>query len=233
MGNTINLKREDMQPVFSFKLRGAYNMIANLPQSELDKGIITASAGNHAQGCAMSAKHLGCKAVIAMPTVTPDIKVSSVRRLGAEVVLVGDTFDETAKWAREQSVERGMQYIPPFDHPLVIAGQGTIGMELLRQSSTIDAVFIPVGGGGLIAGIGVYIKRLRPDIKIIAVEPYGACALYESLKVGKRVTLDKVDTFADGVAVKIVGETTFELCRSVDVHAARSVLRVDECSLAC
>jgi threonine dehydratase len=172
VGNSILVKREDTQPVFSFKLRGAYNMIANLPQEQLDQGIITASAGNHAQGVAMSAKHLGCKAVIAMPKVTPAIKVNSVKRLGAEVVLVGDNFDEAKTYALARSAEDKMVFIPPFDHPLVIAGQGTIGMEILRQCTRkIDAIFVPVGGGGLIAGIAAYVKRLRPDIKVIVVTP--------------------------------------------------------------
>ncbi|EKX48314.1 hypothetical protein GUITHDRAFT_86078 [Guillardia theta CCMP2712] len=211
-GNMIMAKREDMQPVFSFKLRGAYNMIANLDQAQLDRGVITASAGNHAQGVAMSAKHLGCRAVIAMPTVTPAIKVNSVKRMGAEVVLVGDNFDETKAYALERSEKDNMVFIPPFDHPLVIAGQGTIGLEILRQcSKPIDAIFIPVGGGGLIAGVAAYVKRLRPDIKIIGVEPTGADAMYRSLKEKKQVVLDKVDTFADGVAVKTVGSLTFKL----------------------
>ena len=188
VGSSILVKREDTQPVFSFKLRGAYNMIANLPQAQLDKGIITASAGNHAQGVAFSAKHLGCKAVIAMPTVTPAIKVNSVKRLGAEVVLVGDNFDETKKYALERSERDALVFIPPFDHPLVIAGQGTIGMEILRQCTRpIDAIFVPVGGGGLIAGIAAYVKRLRPDILVIGVEPKGANAMYRSLKDGGQV----------------------------------------------
>lgn len=216
VGNSILVKREDTQPVFSFKLRGAYNMISNLPQAQLDQGIITASAGNHAQGVAMSAKHLGCKAVIAMPTVTPAIKVNSVRRLGAEVVLVGENFDETKAYALERSASENMVFIPPFDHPLVIAGQGTIGMEILRQCTRpIDAIFVPVGGGGLIAGIASYVKRLRPDIKIFGVEPSGANALYQSLRSGNKVVLDKVDTFADGVAVKTTGEETLRLCREL------------------
>jgi len=216
VGNSILVKREDTQPVFSFKLRGAYNMIANLPQAQLDKGIITASAGNHAQGVAMSAKHLGCKAVIAMPTVTPDIKVNSVKRMGAEVVLVGENFDETKAYALERSAKDGLVFIPPFDHPLVIAGQGTIGMEILRQCTRpIDAIFVPVGGGGLIAGIAAYVKRLRPEIQIIGVEPTGANAMYQSLRGNTKVVLDKVDTFADGVAVKTTGEETLRLCRDL------------------
>eukprot|EP00287_Rhodomonas_sp_CCMP768_P018870 CAMPEP_0202818052 /NCGR_PEP_ID=MMETSP1389-20130828/8047_1 /ASSEMBLY_ACC=CAM_ASM_000865 /TAXON_ID=302021 /ORGANISM="Rhodomonas sp., Strain CCMP768" /LENGTH=551 /DNA_ID=CAMNT_0049490343 /DNA_START=322 /DNA_END=1977 /DNA_ORIENTATION=- len=216
MGNRILAKREDMQPVFSFKIRGAYNMISHLPPEQLAKGIITASAGNHAQGVAMSAKKLGCKAIIAMPTVTPAIKINSVKRLGAEVVLVGEQFDDTKAYAQERSKRENMPFIPPFDHPLVIAGQGTIGMEILRQcTQKIHAIFIPVGGGGLIAGLASYVKRLRPDVKIIGVEPAGANALYLSLKEGKRVTLDNVDTFADGVAVRMVGEETFRLCQGL------------------
>jgi threonine dehydratase len=216
IGSSILVKREDQQPVFSFKLRGAYNMIANLPQDQLDKGIITASAGNHAQGVAFSAKHVGCKAIIAMPTVTPAIKYNSVKRLGAEIVLVGENFDETKAWALEQSEKQDMIFIPPFDHPLVIAGQGTIGMEILRQCTRpIDAIFVPVGGGGLIAGIAAYVKRLRPDIKIIGVEPTGANAMYRSLREGTKVMLDKVDTFADGVAVKTTGFETLRICREL------------------
>eukprot|EP00617_Octactis_speculum_P019209 CAMPEP_0185772526 /NCGR_PEP_ID=MMETSP1174-20130828/69525_1 /TAXON_ID=35687 /ORGANISM="Dictyocha speculum, Strain CCMP1381" /LENGTH=584 /DNA_ID=CAMNT_0028458857 /DNA_START=136 /DNA_END=1890 /DNA_ORIENTATION=+ len=218
VGNTVLVKREDMQPVFSFKLRGAYNLIANLPQSELDKGIVTASAGNHAQGVAFSAAHLGCKAIIVMPTVTPDIKVEAVRRLGADVRLIGDTFNEASEYAQSLSAEKGMPYIPPFDHPLVIAGQGTIGMEILRQvSSSVDlaAVFVPVGGGGLIAGIGGYLKVIRPGVRIIGVEPTGADAMFRSLHEGERVTLEQVDTFADGVAVKIVGKETFRVAQDV------------------
>mmetsp|Transcript_49353 Transcript_49353/g.116298 ORF Transcript_49353/g.116298 Transcript_49353/m.116298 type:complete len:605 (-) Transcript_49353:582-2396(-) len=216
IGNKILAKREDMQPVFSFKIRGAYNMISNLSPEQLAKGVITASAGNHAQGVAMSAKKLGCKAIIAMPTVTPAIKINSVKRLGAEVVLVGEQFDDTKAYAQERSKKEGIPFIPPFDHPLVIAGQGTIGMEILRQyNKDIHAIFIPVGGGGLIAGVASYVKRLRPSIKIIGVEPTGANALYLSLKAGERVTLDNVDTFADGVAVRMVGEETFRLCKDL------------------
>eukprot|EP00614_Pseudopedinella_elastica_P010237 CAMPEP_0172596334 /NCGR_PEP_ID=MMETSP1068-20121228/16092_1 /TAXON_ID=35684 /ORGANISM="Pseudopedinella elastica, Strain CCMP716" /LENGTH=553 /DNA_ID=CAMNT_0013395299 /DNA_START=145 /DNA_END=1806 /DNA_ORIENTATION=+ len=216
VGSSILVKREDMQPVFSFKLRGAYNMIANLPQERLDKGIITASAGNHAQGVAMSAKHLGCKAIIAMPTVTPAIKVNSVRRLGAEVVLVGENFDETKGYAVARSEADGMQFIPPFDHPLVIAGQGTIGMEILRAcTQPIDAIFVPVGGGGLIAGIAAYVKRLKPEVLIIGVEPEGANAMFESLRTGAHAVLDKVDTFADGVAVKTTGTETLRIARDL------------------
>eukprot|EP00286_Rhodomonas_abbreviata_P001893 CAMPEP_0181291300 /NCGR_PEP_ID=MMETSP1101-20121128/1891_1 /TAXON_ID=46948 /ORGANISM="Rhodomonas abbreviata, Strain Caron Lab Isolate" /LENGTH=550 /DNA_ID=CAMNT_0023395677 /DNA_START=352 /DNA_END=2004 /DNA_ORIENTATION=- len=210
--NRLLVKREDMQPVFSFKIRGAYNMISHLSSEQLAKGIITASAGNHAQGVAMSAKFLGCRAIIAMPTVTPDIKVESVRRLGAEVVLYGEQFDDTKAYAMNKAKEDSMMFIPPFDHPLVIAGQGTIGMEILRQhTKPIHAIFIPVGGGGLIAGVAAYVKRLRPDIKIIGVEPTGADAMKRSLEAGERVTLDSVDTFADGVAVRMVGEEPFRL----------------------
>eukprot|EP00290_Baffinella_frigidus_P006711 CAMPEP_0180131270 /NCGR_PEP_ID=MMETSP0986-20121125/8326_1 /TAXON_ID=697907 /ORGANISM="non described non described, Strain CCMP2293" /LENGTH=645 /DNA_ID=CAMNT_0022071127 /DNA_START=78 /DNA_END=2015 /DNA_ORIENTATION=+ len=216
VGNTILAKREDTQPVFSFKIRGAFNMIANLSEEQRAGGIITASAGNHAQGVAMSAKHLGCKAIIVMPTVTPSIKVSAVRRLGAEVVLVGDNFNEAQAYATRRSGEEKLVFIPPFDHPLVIAGQGTIGLEILRQcTKPIHAIFIPVGGGGLIAGVASYVKRLRPDIKIIGVEPTGANAMYRSLKEGTRVVLDQVDTFADGVAVKMVGEEPLRICRSL------------------
>ena len=163
----IFLKREDLQPVFSFKIRGAYNKIKNLKKEELEKGIITASAGNHAQGVALSAKTLGIKAVVAMPVTTPKIKVEAVRRLGGDVVLVGENFDETAAYAKKRSIDDEMTFIPPFDEPYVIAGQGTCGVEILRQLPTAKAVFIPIGGGGLIAGVATYLKTIAPRIKII------------------------------------------------------------------
>lgn len=214
LGNRVLLKREDLQPVFSFKLRGAYNRMAQLSDKEKAAGVITASAGNHAQGLAMSAKAMGVKATIVMPKTTPDIKVSSVRARGGHVVLHGDTFDEAQAHARKLMAEKGLTYIPPFDDPDVIAGQGTVAMELLRQhSGHIDAVFVPVGGGGLIAGIAVYIKYLRPETRIIGVEPEDAACLKAALEAGERVTLPQVGLFADGVAVAQIGQHTFELAQ--------------------
>ncbi|KAA0876183.1 threonine ammonia-lyase, biosynthetic [Nitrincola tapanii] len=214
LGNRILLKREDMQPVFSFKLRGAYNRMAQLNDEEKATGVITASAGNHAQGLAMSAKAMGVKATIVMPKTTPDIKVNSVKARGGRVVLHGDTFDEAQAHAKKLVKEKGYIYIPPFDDPDVIAGQGTIAMEILRQESgPIDAIFVPVGGGGLIAGIAVYIKYLRPDVKVIGVEPEDAACLKAALDAGERVILPQVGLFADGVAVAQIGEHTFELAR--------------------
>jgi len=217
IGNTLLLKREDLQPVFSFKLRGAYNCMAALSRAQLAKGVVTASAGNHAQGVAMSAGKLGCSAVVAMPKATPSIKVDNVRRLGATVELVGDTFDATQAWALEHASSTGRTFIPPFDHPDTIAGQGTIGMEIFNSTDTdeIHAVFVPVGGGGLIAGIAAYIKALKPEIRIVGVEPSGANAMAYSLYMGKRIQLDQVDTFADGVAVKTTGVECFRLCQDL------------------
>jgi len=213
-GNHVWLKREDEQPVFSFKCRGAYNKMAGLPKAELKKGVIAASAGNHAQGVALAAAKLGTKAVIVMPRTTPQIKVDAVRNLGGKVVLHGDNYDEAYTHAREIANKRKLTFVHPYDDPDVIAGQGTIGMEILKQhAGPIHAVFVPVGGGGLIAGIAVYIKQLRPEIKIIGVEPEDADAMEKSLKAGKRVLLDHVGIFADGVAVRQVGEETFRLCK--------------------
>ncbi|KAK2643512.1 hypothetical protein Ddye_025275 [Dipteronia dyeriana] len=211
------LKREDLQPVFSFKLRGAYNMMAKLTTKELDKGVICSSAGNHAQGVALSAQRLGCHAVIAMPITTPEIKWKSVERLGATVVLVGESYDEAQVYAKKRAEDEGRTFIAPFDHPEVIAGQGTIGMEIVRQlpAASLHAIFVPVGGGGLIAGIAAYVKRVRPEVKIIGVEPYDANAMALSLHHGKRVKLSRVGGFADGVAVKVVGEETFRLCNDL------------------
>src|SRR3954468_20153240 len=214
VGNEVLLKREDLQPVFSFKLRGAYNKIAHLREHEWARGIITASAGNHAQGVAFSARRLGVHAVIVMPQTTLQIKVDAVRSMGAEVVLVGDTYADAKAHADLLIDERGMTFIHAFDDPLVIAGQGTIGAEVLRHSQDrLSAVFVPVGGGGLIAGIAGYIKALRPDVKVIGVEPFEADAMYRSLKEGRRVHLDHVGLFADGVAVRDVGELTFAIAR--------------------
>jgi len=214
LGNEILLKREDLQPVFSFKLRGAYNKIAHLREEERARGIITASAGNHAQGVAFSARRLGVHAVIVMPQTTPQIKVDAVRSMGAEVVLSGDSYADAKTHSDVLSDERGMTFIHAFDDPLVIAGQGTIGAEVLHHSQDrLAAVFVPVGGGGLIAGIGGYIKALRPDVRIIGVEPFEADAMYRSLAAGSRVRLDHVGIFADGVAVAEVGETTFKIAQ--------------------
>ncbi|KAL5545980.1 hypothetical protein UlMin_005667 [Ulmus minor] len=216
LGVSVWLKREDLQPVFSFKLRGAYNMMAKLSQEQLDKGVVCSSAGNHAQGVALAAKKLGCDAVIAMPVTTPEIKWQSVERLGATVVLVGDSYDEAQAYAKKRSKEEGRSFIPPFDHPDVIMGQGTVGMEVMRQAQEpLHAIFVPVGGGGLIAGIAAYVKRIDPDVKIIGVEPSDANAMALSLHHGQRVMLDQVGGFADGVAVKEVGEETFRLCRDL------------------
>ncbi len=213
-GSKILLKREDLQPVFSFKLRGAYNRIVRLTQEERERGVIAASAGNHAQGVAMSAKHLSIKALIVMPRTTPAIKVSAVRRLGAKAVLHGDAYDEAYQHALGLAQEKGFTFIHPYDDPYVIAGQGTVGMEIVRQfPHDLHAVFVPVGGGGLIAGVATCFKLLRPDVKIIGVEPEDAPTLYSALKAQKRVVLDQVGIFADGVAVKQIGEETFRLAR--------------------
>ncbi len=215
--NKIWLKREDMQPVFSFKIRGAYNKIASLSPEKLKRGVICASAGNHAQGVALSAAKVGCRAVIVMPTSTPGIKVEAVRRRGGEVVLHGDSFDEAYAHALELEKSEKLSFVHPFDDPEVIAGQGTIGMEILRQHSRhqgpIHAVFCAIGGGGLAAGVAAYIKRLRPHIKVIGVETFDADAMKQSIAKGHRVRLDSVGLFADGTAVKFVGEETFRLCR--------------------
>lgn len=214
LGNTLLLKREDMQSVFSFKLRGAYNKMAQLPADLLAQGVIASSAGNHAQGVALGARQLGTRAIIVMPTTTPQVKVDAVRSRGGEVVLHGETYDDAYAHARELEAEKGLTFIHPFDDPDVIAGQGTIGMEILRQwQQPIHAIFVAIGGGGLISGIAAYVKRLRPEIKIIGVEPIDADAMHRSLKAGHRVRLEQVGLFADGVAVRQVGEETFRLCQ--------------------
>ncbi|MBL0165878.1 MAG: threonine ammonia-lyase, biosynthetic [Propionivibrio sp.] len=214
IGNRLLLKREDLQPVFSFKLRGAYNKIVRLSPEKLKRGVICASAGNHAQGVALSAARIGCRALIVMPTTTPQIKVQAVKVRGAEVVLCGDSYDDSYAHALELEKARKLTFVHPFDDPDVIAGQGTIGMEILRQHpQAIHAVFCCVGGGGLISGIAAYIKRLRPETKIIGVEAVDADAMTRSLQAGKRVRLDRVGLFADGAAVKYVGEETFRLCQ--------------------
>src|ERR1700720_24729 len=213
--NRVLFKREDLQPVFSFKIRGAYNKIAQLSPITAQRGVICASAGNHAQGVELGARTRGIPAVIVMPLTTPEIKVQAVADLGGEIVLHGDDYDQAYEHAIELGRERGLVFVHPFDDPDVIAGQGTIAMEILRQhhGDDIDAIFVPVGGGGLIAGIAAYVKSLYPRIKIIGVEPEDAAGMYESLRAGKRVTLERVGMFADGVAVRRVGEETFRLAR--------------------
>jgi len=212
--NRLLLKREDMQSVFSFKLRGAYNKMAKLPPDLLAQGVIAASAGNHAQGVALGASRLGTRAIIVMPVTTPQVKIDAVRARGGEVVLHGDTYDDAYAYARQLEAEKGLTFIHPFDDPDVIAGQGTIGMEILRQcQQPIHAIFVAIGGGGLISGIAAYVKRLHPEIRIIGVEPVDADGMYQSLKAGHRVRLPQVGLFADGVAVRQVGEETFRLCQ--------------------
>jgi threonine dehydratase len=217
VNNRIWLKREDMQPVFSFKLRGAYNKIASLSAEKLKRGVICASAGNHAQGVALSAAKLGCRAVIVMPTSTPGIKIDAVRQRGGEVVLHGESFDEAYAHALELEKSEKLTFVHPFDDPEVIAGQGTVALEILRQHSRhngpIHAVFCAIGGGGLAAGVAAYIKRLRPEIKVIGVETFDADAMKQSIAKGHRVRLSQVGLFADGTAVKFVGEETFRLCK--------------------
>ena len=215
INNRILLKREDLQPVFSFKLRGAYNKIAGLDPDEMAHGVICSSAGNHAQGVALAAERLGVRAVIVMPVTTPKIKTDAVRALGGEVVLHGDTYDDAYAHARSLSDEQGLVFIHPFDDPEVVAGQGTIGVEILEQAKEkIDAIFVPIGGGGLIAGIATYVKQLQPDIRVIGVEPEDSAAMKLSLEAGEPVTLDHVGIFADGVAVRRVGDETFRLCQA-------------------
>jgi len=212
--NRIWLKREDLQPVFSFKLRGAYNKIASLSDDELAAGVICSSAGNHAQGVALAASRRNTRAVIVMPVTTPSIKVDAVRALGGEVILHGDTYDDAFKHARIVENDQGLTFIHPFDDPDVIAGQGTIGAEVMHQADDkVDAIFVPIGGGGLISGIAVYVKSLHPDVRIIGVEPEDSAAMRDSIEAGAPVTLDHVGIFADGVAVRRVGDETFRLCR--------------------
>ena len=216
LGNTILLKREDLQPVFSFKLRGAFNKMARLSHKELKRGVIAASAGNHAQGVALAARTLGCEATIVMPVTTPAIKISAVRRLGGQVVLSGESFSDAFLHAQDLIRQTGAVFIPPFEDPDVIAGQGTIGMEILRQRpGQLDAVFVPIGGGGLAAGVAAYVKNLRPEIRVIGVEPGDSDAMRQSIEAGYPVMLNEVGLFADGVAVKQVGEETFALCRDL------------------
>lgn len=212
--NHILLKREDLQPVFSFKLRGAYNRMANLTTEERERGVIAASAGNHAQGVALAASRLGIDALIVMPKTTPEIKVQSVASRGARIKLHGNTYNDAAEYAQKLVEEEGRTYVHPYDDPEVIAGQGTVAMEILRQySGHIDAIFVPVGGGGLIAGIAAYIKYLYPEIKVIGVEPEDAPCMYEALKADDRVILEQVGIFADGVAVRQAGKEPFRIAR--------------------
>ena len=224
LGNHVLLKREDKQPVFSFKLRGAYNKMAQLPPAALKRGVIAASAGNHAQGVALAAQRLACHATIVMPVTTPQIKIAAVKARNAHVVLRGDSYDEAYLHARALGRRRGLAFVHPYDDPDVIAGQGTIAMEVLRQHpGPIHAIFVPVGGGGLISGIAAYVKRLRPGVKVLGVEPKDADAMYRSLKAGRRIKLAQVGLFADGVAVKQVGRETFRLCREL----VDDIIRVD------
>ena len=214
--NKILLKREDLQPVFSFKLRGAYNKMAKLPENLLQKGVITASAGNHAQGVALAAQKLGCEATIVMPETTPQIKIDAVKARGGKVVLAGVSYNDAYDYAMKLVAESGLTYIPPFDDPDVIAGQGTIGMEIVRQyAKPIHAVFVQIGGGGLAAGIAAFIKQVRPEIKVIGVQTNDSCAMKVSIAADKRVALKDVGLFADGTAVKLVGEETFKICRDL------------------
>lgn len=214
LDNTVLMKREDMQSVFSFKLRGAYNCIYQLTQRKEVKGVIAASAGNHAQGVALAAQRLGIKATIVMPKTTPDIKVNAVKSYGAKTVLIGDAYDEAYQHAIALAEKKQLDFIHPYDDVEVIAGQGTIGMEILRQhGGTIDAVFIPVGGGGLIAGVSAFIKHLRPEVKIIGVEPLDAPSMAEALRQHKRVKLDHVGIFADGVAVRQAGKEGYRVAK--------------------
>jgi threonine dehydratase len=217
-GHRVLLKREDLQPIFTYKLRGAYNRMAHLSEEERRRGVITASAGNHAQGVAYASRHLGVSALIVMPQTTPPIKIDAVRALDAEVLLAGDTYADAAARCETLARETGRVFIAAFDDPLVIAGQGTVGQEVLRHlPDAPTTIFVPVGGGGLIAGIGSYVKTVRPDIRVVGVEPYEADAMHRSLAAGHRVRLDEVGIFADGVAVREVGELAFALAqRTVD-----------------
>lgn len=222
LGERVLMKREDLQPVFSFKIRGAYNKLSNLPREQAERGVICSSAGNHAQGVALAARHLGLKASIVMPRTTPGIKVQAVRSFGGRVVLHGDSYDEARAHAERLVEERGLAYIPPYDDPDVIAGQGTVGMEILTQHPRpIDAIFVPVGGGGLIAGIAAVVKQLRPEIRVIAVEPDDAPTLERAMAAGRRVILEEVGIFVDGVAVRQIGKEPFRICKDL----------VDECLL--
>ena len=214
--NKVLLKREDQQPVFSFKLRGAYNKMAHLTPEQLQSGVICASAGNHAQGVALGAHKLGTRSVIVMPTTTPQLKIDAVKALGGEVVLAGDSYNDAYDHAVTLQAEQGLTFIHPFDDPLVIAGQGTIAMEILRQhQGPLAAVFVAIGGGGLISGVGAYIKAVRPEVKVIGVQMNDSNAMAQSVAAGQRVQLADVGLFADGTAVKLVGEETFRIAGAV------------------
>lgn len=213
LNNTILVKREDRQQVHSFKIRGAYNMLVSLNAEQRSHGVVAASAGNHAQGVALSATGLGIRSLIVMPVMTPDIKVEAVKSFGGEVFLHGANFDEAKAKAIELAEQKGYTFIPPFDHPSVIAGQGTIGMELIQQDAHLDRIFVPVGGGGLAAGIAVLIKQIMPEIKVIGVEAEDSACLNAALEQGHPVDLERVGLFADGVAVKRIGDETFRLCQ--------------------
>ena len=216
LNNTVLLKREDQQPVFSFKLRGAYNKMAHLSRTQLKRGVICASAGNHAQGVALSARKLGAKALIVMPTTTPQVKIDAVRGLGGDVVLFGESFTDAYNHAVELEQKKGLTFVHPFDDPDVIAGQGTVAMEMLRQhTGPLDAVFVAIGGGGLIAGVANYIKAVRPDVKVIGVQMNDSDAMVQSVKAGKRVALADVGLFSDGTAVKLVGAETFRVSKEL------------------
>ena len=216
LGNTVVLKREDQQPVFSFKLRGAYNKMAHLTPEARAAGVICASAGNHAQGVALAAKRMGCRAVIVMPVTTPKLKVDAVHALGGEVVLQGDSFSDAHGHALKLQADQGLTFVHPFDDPDVIAGQGTVALEILRQcQGPIDAVFVAIGGGGLISGVAALIKALRPEVRVIGVQTADSNAMLQSVRAGKRVTLADVGLFSDGTAVKLVGEETFRVARAL------------------
>jgi threonine dehydratase len=233
LSNQVLLKREDTQPVFSFKLRGAYNKMAHLAPAQLKRGVICASAGNHAQGVALAARRLGCKAMIVMPVTTPQVKVDAVRSHGGDVVLFGESYSDAYLHALELEAKHGLTFVHPFDDPDVIAGQGTIAMEILRQhQAPIDAIFVAIGGGGLISGVAAYIKSVRPEIKVIGVQTNDSDAMFRSVKAGKRIQLHDVGLFADGTAVKLVGEETFRLARElvdeyivVDTDAACAAIK--------
>lgn len=214
LGHDVFLKREDTQPIYCYKIRGAYNKMSSLSRAERDKGVVVASAGNHAQGVAMSAKKLRCSALVIMPETTPSVKVEAVKRWGVQVKLVGDSYQDAFQYAEVVCKKQGKIFVSAFDDASIIAGQGTVALEILKQKlGSLDAVFVPVGGGGLISGMAVYIKQVRPEVKVIGVEPFESDALYRSLEAGRRVRLSKVGIFADGVAVKQIGRENFRICK--------------------